>query len=131
MNKIRILLADDHEPFLKEVGIMLAEQFQIVGTVNNGQDAVAEIKRLDPDVIVTDISLPVLDGLQIASQLRSSHQRAKIVFLTVHSDEDFIDAAFLAGASGYVVKADVATDLVTAIREAQDGRTYISQSIRK
>jgi DNA-binding NarL/FixJ family response regulator len=73
--------------------------------------------------------MPVLDGLQAVSMLRSANLRAKVVFLTVHRDQDFVVAAFSAGASGYVAKSDVTTDLVPAIREALQGRTYVSQSI--
>jgi len=78
-----------------------------VGTVDNGRDAVAEVRRLDPDVLVIDISMPVLDGLRAASQLFRKACRTKVVFLTVHEDQGHVDAAFAAGASGYVTKSDV------------------------
>jgi|SRR6516162_10459653 DNA-binding NarL/FixJ family response regulator len=126
MERVRVLLADDHVTILTRVRSVLGEEFDIVGTVSNGRDALKEVQRLDPDVLVIDISMPVLDGLQAAAQLRSCHPRTKIVFLTVHEDQDFVDAAFSAGASGYVVKSQVASDLVPAIREALDGRTYVS-----
>jgi DNA-binding NarL/FixJ family response regulator len=128
MGKIRVLLADNHDTILAQVCRVLGEEFEIVGTVNNGLQAVAAVKRLDPDVLVIDISMPVLDGLEAASRLRFSH-RTKIVFLTVHEDEDFVAAAFSVGGLGYVTKADVTTDLIPAIREALDGRIYISKSI--
>jgi len=129
MGKIRVLLADDHEKILVQVRLTLGEDFDIVGAVDNGRDAIDAVRRLDPDVLVIDISMPVLDGLQAVSQLRSINHRAKVVFLTVHQDQDFVSAAFSVGGSAYVVKADVTTDLVPAIREALQGRTYISQSI--
>ena len=72
--------------------------------------------------------MPVLDGLQAAFQLRSTNPRTKVVFLTVHHDQDFVDAAFSAGASGYVTKSRLTTDLVPAVREALEGRTYVSRS---
>jgi DNA-binding NarL/FixJ family response regulator len=128
MDKIRVLLADDHEAVLAKVRIVLGEDFNIVGAVNNGRDAILEVQRLDPDVLVIDISMPILNGLQAVSQLRSN-RRTKVVFLTVHEDQDFVEAAFSAGASAYVVKADVTTDLVPAIRDALEGRRYISPSI--
>lgn len=131
MGKIRVLLADDHEAILARVRAVLGEDFDIVGAVNNGRDAVEEVQRLDPDVLVIDISMPVLHGLQAVSQLRSSNRRTKVVFLTVHEDQDFVAAAFSAGASGYVTKSHVTTDLVPAIREALLGRTFVSQSIPK
>lgn len=131
MSRPTVLLADDHETILAQVRAMLAVDFEIIGVVNNGQDAVTEVRRLDPDVLVIDISMPVLDGLQAASQLRSINQRTKIVFLTVHSEEDFIDAAFVAGGSCYVTKSDITTDLVPAIYTALQGGTFVSQSIPK
>jgi len=128
MGKMRVLLADDHETVLARVREILGEDFNVVGSVNNGRDAVAEVQRLDPDVLVIDISMPVLNGLQTVSQLRSTDHRSKVVFLTVHEDQDYVDAALSAGASGYVTKARVETDLIPAIREVLEGRTYISQS---
>lgn len=124
-----MLLADDHEAILARVRAVLGEDFDIVSVMNNGRDAVAEVQRLDPDVLVIDISMPVLDGLRAESQLRSSNRRTKVVFLTVHEDQDFVAAAFSAAASGYVTKSHVTTDLVPPIREALQGRTFVSQSI--
>lgn len=97
-----------------------------MGKVNNGRDAVQEAERLDPDVLVIDISMPILNGLQVAQRLRTANLRAKVVFLTVHEDKDFVTAAFSAGASGYVTKENVDTDLVPAIRDALEGRVYVS-----
>ena len=124
----RVLLADDHESLLVEVSELLRE-FDIVGAVHNGRDAVAEVQRLDPDVLVIDISMPLLNGLQAASQLQSMHCRTKVVFLTIHEDKDFAAAAFSVGASGYVVKSRMSSDLVPAIREVLQGHRYISQSV--
>ena len=128
MGKIRVLLADDNETILARVRTVLGEEFDIVGAVNNGRDAIAEVRRLDPDVLLIDISMPILDGLQTASRLRSS-SRTKVVFLSVHEDPDFVDAAFAVGASGYVAKSDVTSDLVPAIREVLKGQTYLSKSV--
>jgi len=130
MSKLRVLLADDHEMLLERVRSILSKDFEVVGTVGNGREAVAEVRRLNPDVLVIDISMPVLDGLQAASQLHSGSCRTKIVFLTVHEDQDYVDAAFAAGASGYVTKSHVTSDLVPAIREALIGNTYVSKSIK-
>jgi DNA-binding NarL/FixJ family response regulator len=129
MSRIRVLLADDHETVLARVRTILGEEFDIVGAVSNGLDAVAEVWRLDPDVLVIDISMPILDGLQAASRLQAGNCRTKTVFLTVHKDHDFVSAAISVGALGYVTKSDVTTDLVPAIRGALDGQLYISQSI--
>ncbi len=130
MDKVRVLLADDHEAIVARVRRVLSADFDIVGAVNNGRDALAETQRLDPDVLVIDISMPVLDGLQAVSHLRSTNSRTKVVFLTIHEGQDFVAAALSAGASGYVTKAYLTTDLVPAIREALAGRTYVSQSIQ-
>lgn len=129
MGKIRVLLADDHQTVLQRVCELLGEDFDVVGTVNNGRDAVSAALRLNPDVLVIDISMPILNGLQAAQQLRSAKQPTKIVFLTVHTDRDFVAAALSAGATGYVTKSDVATDLVPAISEALEGRIFVSKSI--
>ncbi|HEX8797529.1 MAG TPA: response regulator transcription factor [Terriglobales bacterium] len=130
MGKLRVLLADDHETILARERSVLGEDFEIVGAVTNGRDAVEEVRRLDPDVLVLDISMPILDGLQAVSRLRQDNCRTKFVFLTVHEDQDFVDAAFAAGASGYVTKSHITSDLVPAIREALSGHTYVSKSIK-
>lgn len=127
MSKIRIVLADDHVTILSRVPSILGEDFEVVGTVSIGRDAVTEVGRLDPDVLVIDISMPVLDGLQAASQLLRRPCRTKIVFLTVH--EDYVDTALTLGASGYVAKLRMSSDLVPAIREVLLGNTYVSRSI--
>lgn len=129
--KIRVLLADDHNSIRAQVRLALSEEFYVVGAVDNGRDTVDEVRRLDPDVLLIDISLPLLDGLQAVPQLRSIHPRTKVVLLTVHEDQEFIDAAFSAGGSGYVAKADVTTDLVPAIHEALAGRTFVSRSVSR
>jgi DNA-binding NarL/FixJ family response regulator len=129
MGKIRVLLADDHQAVLDRVSTMLGEDFDVVGTANNGRDAVVAALKLNPDVLVIDISMPVLNGLQAAQQLRAANQPTKVLFLTVHKDQDFIAAALSAGASGYVAKSDVTTDLIPAIHDILAGRTYISKSI--
>jgi len=126
MGKTRVLLADDHESILAKISDVLAEEFEIVATASNGREAVQLVQRLDPDVLVIDISMPTMDGLQAAAMLRKQRCRAKIVFLTVHEDEDFVAAAFSAGASGYVVKAQLTTDLAPAIRQVLGGNKYIS-----
>jgi len=130
MEKIRVLLADDRDAIVSQVRAVLGDEFEVVGAVKNGREAVTEVKRLDPDVLVIDISMPILDGLEAASQLRS-RQRTKIVFLTVHEDEDFVAAAFASGASAYVIKSDVTTDLGPAIRDVVEGSIYISKSISR
>ncbi|WP_158749006.1 response regulator transcription factor [Acidobacterium sp. S8] len=128
MNKVRVLVADDHEGILTRVRKVLDREFDIVGVVNNGRDALAEMRRLDPEVLVIDISMPILDGLRAVSLL-GDNRRAKVVFLTLYNDRAFVAAAFSAGASAYVLKSDLAADLAPAIRAALQGHRYVSRSI--
>jgi DNA-binding NarL/FixJ family response regulator len=124
--KIRVLLADDHQAMLARVRRELGEEFEIVGAVRDGQAAVEAVLLFDPDVIVTDISIPGMDGLQVASVLKANQCRARVVFLSIHEDPDFFDAAFAAGASGYVTKARLSTDLIRAIRQVLQGHKFVS-----
>jgi DNA-binding NarL/FixJ family response regulator len=128
--KTRVLIADDHAAILDQVRLELGEDFDIVGAVGNGRDAVDEVLRLSPDVLVTDISMPILNGLEAACRLRTSHSQTRIVFLTIHADRDFVTAALSAGAYGYVTKAHLSTDLVPAIREAMAGHVFVSAAAK-
>ena len=130
MPKIRVLLADDHAAILDQVRLQLGEDFDIVGSVGNGRDAVDAALRLNPDVLVTDISMPILDGLQAARHLRTASCGTKIVFLTIHTDPDFVAAALSTGAFGYVTKPHLSTDLIPAIREALEGHVFVSRAIK-
>jgi DNA-binding NarL/FixJ family response regulator len=127
--KIRVVLADDHPAVLAKVRGVLGEQFEIVDAVADGNQALDAVLMLDPDVLVIDISMPVVDGLQAAKRLQQAHCRAKVVFLTIHEDHDFVTAALSAGASGYVTKARLSTDLVPAIRAALQGHTFVSHTL--
>lgn len=124
--KVRVLLADDHAPILEKVRGVLGDEFEVVGAVSNGRDAITEVQRLHPDVLIIDIAMPVLNGLQATCHLVSYNVQTKIVLLTVHEDQDYVDAALHAGASGYVTKSHLTSDLVPAIREVLRGGTYVS-----
>ena len=100
-----------------------------MGKVVNGRDLFEEAMRLQPDVIVTDISMPVLNGIEAADQLKESGCNSRIVFLTVHTDSDFVRRCLSAGAFGYVAKSRIATELVTAVREALAGNIFVSQNL--
>jgi DNA-binding NarL/FixJ family response regulator len=126
LGKVRILLADDHRPFLNMVEGLLATTYEIVGSVSNGQSLVDAAKRLKPDLIVSDISMPILSGIDASKQLRESGGAAKIIFLTVHSDADFVQTCLAAGAAGYVLKSRIMSDLLHAVQEALAGRIFIS-----
>jgi DNA-binding NarL/FixJ family response regulator len=129
LNRARVLLADDHEDFLAVAARLLAEEFDVVNKVGDGQALLGEAARLEPDVLVLDISMPVLSGIEAARQLQATGCRARIIFLTVHDDPDYVRAAFAAGALGYVVKCRLASDLLFALREVLAGRSFVSPCI--
>jgi DNA-binding NarL/FixJ family response regulator len=126
VGKIRVVLADDHQQMIAIVRQTLGEEFDVVGAVEDGKQAVEAVLALNPDALVIDISMPVLNGLQAAKQLQTANSRAKVIFLTVYEGRDFLDAAFSAGACGYVNKGRLSTDLIPAIHEGMLGRTFIS-----
>jgi DNA-binding NarL/FixJ family response regulator len=126
----RVLLADDHPAMLALTADALAGECLVVGRVGDGYELLAEAERLDPDVIVLDVTMPRLDGIEAARQLQRSHQGARLVFLTVHEDPDYARAALDAGGLGFVVKARLASDLLPAIRAALADRSFISPTIR-
>jgi len=125
----RVLLADDHAEMLTQTRNVLAEDFEIVGAVANGFDVIKATVQCDPDVVVLDITMPGLDGIEAARRLSKSGCRAKLVFLTVHEDPDYVRAGLRAGGSAYVIKARLASDLVPAIHEALEGNRFISPTI--
>ncbi len=127
---IRVVLADDHAGVLAELRLELGKVFEIVGAVEDGKQAVEAVLQLDPDVLVLDISMPVMNGFQAAASLRDLKCRTKIVILTTYDDDEYIQLAFSSGANAYVTKRHFTTDLVTAIREVLDGNTFMSPSLR-
>jgi DNA-binding NarL/FixJ family response regulator len=128
---IRIFLVDDNGDMLRDLREELSAEFEIAGTAENGEEAVREVSRLDPDILVLDITMPLMNGLQVASMLRERHPRTKILFLTIHEEPEYISAAFSAGAWGYVTKRRLANDLPLAIREVFGGRNFLSPSLQK
>jgi DNA-binding NarL/FixJ family response regulator len=125
----RILLADDQQKIIEAVVQLLKGRYDIIGAVENGEQLVEAEARLDPDLIVLDISMPVLNGIEAALRLKESASMAKVIFLTVHEDRDFVEAAFSAGALGYVLKHRLATDLLPAIREVLRNRVFVSPTV--
>ena len=124
MDRPRVLLADDHAPVLQMVHDLLEPQCDVVGMVEDGKAVVAAAQRLRPDVIVLDISMPVMSGIEAARRLAKTG--ARIVFLTLHFDPELVEVAFDAGALAYVVKERAAEDLLPAIHEALEGRIFVS-----
>lgn len=126
LGKVRVLLADDHRPFLNMLELLLLSTCEVVGLVPDGQALVEAAGRLCPDVILTDISMPVLNGIDASQRLSDSGCTAKIIFLTAHSDMDFVDACLATGASGFVMKSRLASDLLPAVQHALAGRIFVS-----
>ncbi|HEV2733173.1 MAG TPA: response regulator transcription factor [Terriglobales bacterium] len=122
----RILLADDQEEILRTIATMLQEEFEIVGLAENGAQVLDLALKRCPDVLVLDIFMPVLNGMDAAARLNASGCPAKVLFLTVVEDLDFIETAISMGVLGYVLKPRLATDLIPAIRSVLQGRLYIS-----
>ena len=122
----RVLLVDDNAAMLARASAVLAPGCDVVGAVGDGPAALAAARELRPDVIVLDISMPGMNGFELASRLRKAGSTAALVFLTVHNEEEFVLAAELAGAMGYVVKPRLVSDLLVAVREARSGCRFVS-----
>jgi DNA-binding NarL/FixJ family response regulator len=129
MSRPRILLADDHRIILDGLKKVLDPEFEVAGSVEDGRELLKEAERLRPDVIVADISMPHLNGLEAVRQIHKTLPEIKVVFLTMHAEVAYAINAFGAGASGYVLKNSAADELVTAIREALQGRTFVTSLI--
>ncbi len=127
--RIRILLADDHKAMQERVAHLLEAEFKVVGAVNDGEALCNAAKELTPDILVVDISMPGLNGIDAVRKIRKSGNTAKVVFLTVHEDPDFVPMCFDAGALAYVVKSRLASDLIPAIRRALTGHTFVSPTV--
>jgi len=126
MPKPRLLLADDHELLLDGLRKILEPDFDLIGAVGDGRAAVAAFEQYQPDLILLDIALPLLNGIEAARQVRCNSPDARILFVTMQTDRIYVEEAFRAGASGYVLKQAAATELVEAIKTVLRGRTYIS-----
>jgi DNA-binding NarL/FixJ family response regulator len=128
VDRPRVLLADDHKEMRDRIRHHLEAEFDVVETVENGRTLLDAASRLNPDVCLLDISMPVLNGIETAIQLKKRGSTAKVLFLTIHEDLDFLDAALKCGASGYVLKRRMTSDLRPAIRDVLAGKTFISSS---
>ncbi len=127
--RTRLVVADDNPRVFEQLMLMLDREFEVVAYAGTGREAIDAALRLSPDVLVLDISMPVLSGLRAAEQLRDQGCRFPVVFLTVHEDEEYVRAARDAGALGYVLKSRMASDLVPAIKAALDGHTFVSKPL--
>ena len=125
----RVLLVDDNTDMLNSAASVLSSGFEIVGAVKDGRTALEAAGTLRPDVIVLDISMPGMCGIEVASRLKATGSRAAVVFLTVHEDEEVVRAARDAGGVGYVLKPRLASELRQATLEASEGRRFISSRL--
>jgi len=122
----RVLLADDHVLLLGAFEKLLAGECEIVGQVSDGRALVAAAEQLKPDLIVLDISMPLLNGLEAGRQIKQRHRDVKLVFVTMNEDADLAAEAFRVGASAFLLKRSAASELATAIREVMQGRSYVT-----
>ena len=125
----RVLLADDHLMVAEALRSLLAPEFELVGVVEDGLALLEAAATLRPDVIVADVTMPRLNGIDALARLRQGGDRVPVVFLTMHRDVSFARRALEAGASGFVLKHSAAAELVTAIRAALEGRTYLTPQL--
>jgi DNA-binding NarL/FixJ family response regulator len=131
MSKPRILLADDHTLVLEGFKKLLEEYCQVVGAVEDGRSLLDAAKRLQPDIVVMDISMPKLNGLDAARRLRKIVPQARLIFVTVHADADYVNQAFQAGASGYLLKRSAGSELRQAVQAVSSGNYYITSLVAK
>lgn len=124
-----ILLADDQEEMRRTVAQLLEGEFRVLGTAENGKRVLELAPKLNPDIVVLDICMPVMNGIETAARLKESGSQGKIIFLTVHEDADFLEAARSVGALGYVLKPFLIQDLLPAVRRALKGNTFVSPSM--
>ncbi len=127
LNRIRVLLADDNKAMLSRITKLLAANCYVVGEVSDGRQALKAVKELKPDILVLDIEMPVMNGIETAQRLRQANSKTRIVFLSMHDDPEFARAAMDTGAMGYVIKPRMVSDLSVAINEVNAGRNFISQ----
>jgi DNA-binding NarL/FixJ family response regulator len=131
MKKFRLLMADDHTLVLEGLKRILEADFDLVGTAENGRELVRLAEELKPDVVLVDISMPLLNGIDATRQLLKHTPQAKVIFVTMHADADYVAEAFRAGASGYLLKRSAASELVTAIHDVMKGRYYVTPLVTR
>jgi DNA-binding NarL/FixJ family response regulator len=131
MTRPRILMADDHLMLLEAFKALLQPDFDVVGTVTDGRALLEEFTRLNPDVVLLDVAMPLLNGLDAGRQLKAQRRSVKLIYLTMNPDPDLAGEALRLGASGYVLKSSAAQELKQAIQEALRGRSYITPLITR
>ena len=131
MKRPKVLIADDHSMVIDGLRSLLEPEFEVVGAVNDGRAVLPEVRKLQPDVVVIDISMPLLNGLDCTRQLHDTGCTAKILILTMHPDATLAREALAAGASGYLLKSSPGSELKEALRDVLQGRTYLSPGVTR
>ena len=126
MKRLRILLGDDHSLVLEGIRGLLADRHEVVGSADNGQSLVDAARKLTPDLVILDISMPVLNGIDAGRAIKQANPETKLVFLTMHTNAVYLRKAMEAGASAYVLKSGASTELLSAIDAVCRGNTYVS-----
>ena len=130
VNKIRIVVADDNEDMLNLLKEVLELEFEVVATVQGGHDLLQAVKNFKPDVIITDINMPEMSGIEATRRILEEDPKAKIILLTIHTDRRIVEEGISAGAKGYVFKLAAGRELVQAIYEIMWGQFYISSHVK-
>lgn len=133
MNKIRVFLADDHAILREGIRLLLRKvpDIEVVGEAGDGEEAVAKVEQLAPDVVLMDITMPGLNGLEATEQIKGKNPQVKVLILTMHETDQYLSEMLRAGASGYVVKTTVSSELISAIRIVHQGDVYLYPSIAR
>ena len=129
MNKPRVVLADDHSIVAEGLGRILETEVELVRTVADGRALLQAVTELEPDMVITDLTMPGLNGLEAAKRILGDHPHIKIVVLTMHADVKFAEAAFRAGVHGYVVKGGDSSELMAAIKDVLRGKHYLTPRV--
>ena len=128
--KHSVFLADDQEEILRTVAMTLQDEYQIVGLAINGRDLLELVPALHPEILILDVFMPLVNGIEAAFRLKAVGCCSEVIFLTVHDDPDFVEAALATGARGYVLKPRLATDLIPAIECALDNSFFLSPGLQ-
>jgi DNA-binding NarL/FixJ family response regulator len=124
--KLRIVVADDNALFLHKTASILEVEFDVVAKVADGRAAVEAVRKYNPDVAVLDLEMPLLNGIDVARELTQQQQSSRVLICSVETDPEIVDAALQAGALGYVFKARLETDLLSAVKSVAQGQKYVS-----
>jgi DNA-binding NarL/FixJ family response regulator len=131
MQRPRVILADDHPMMLEGLRKLLEPSCEVVGRVTDGRALLTAVERLRPDLVVTDIAMPHLDGLEATRRLRAAHPGVRVLILSIHTEHSWVNAAFEAGASGYLTKTSAPEEIERAVREVLEGRFFVSSAVTR